>query len=97
MGVGPGELQFQRPAVAHADQVHPISPPLFSIGQPATTLEWPWSGSANNLERWCVDRHNTMVNMALTDGGSRSVRLSDLWGLKWNMTFNTNLVRPVYP
>jgi len=65
--------------------------------QPPTSYDWPWSGPANNMERWCVDRHDGDVNVALADGSSRSVAVSEIWGLKWNKGFDTDYQRPAYP
>jgi len=79
----------------HTDVLPPSSGKAH--GQPATSYDWPWSGSANNMERWCVPRHNGAVNIALADGSSRSVAVSDLWGLKWNKAFDTDYQRPAYP
>ena len=62
-----------------------------------SNYDWPWSGSGNNMERWCVDRHNGAINVALADGSSKHVAISDLWGLKWNKAFDTDYQRPTYP
>ena len=38
-----------------------------------------------------------LVTVALADGGSKHVRISDLWGLKWNKAFDVNYQTPTYP
>jgi prepilin-type processing-associated H-X9-DG protein/prepilin-type N-terminal cleavage/methylation domain-containing protein len=41
----------------------------------------------NHLQRFCIDRHGRVVNVAFLDGHAESVSLAGLWQLKWNETF----------
>ena len=48
----------------------------FSIGQ----IDWA---------DWCLDRHNSGINMLFMDGSVRKVGLKELWTLKWSRGFDT--------
>lgn len=49
----------------------------------------PWTGI--EMSRVTMTRHpNGTVNGVFADGSSRSLRMKDLWTLKWNQLFNTN-------
>ena len=43
-------------------------------------------GSANGVERCCIDRHQGAVNVAFRDGSARKVALHDLWKTRWNLS-----------
>lgn len=43
-------------------------------------------GSANGVERCCIDRHSGAVNVAFRDGSARKVILHDLWKTRWNLS-----------
>ena len=43
-------------------------------------------GSANGVERCCIDRHQGAVNVGFRDGSARKVVLHDLWKIKWNLS-----------
>lgn len=48
----------------------------------------PWQGQSN-MARFCVNRHNAMINGAFLDWSVRPIDLKELWTLKWNREYNT--------
>lgn len=45
----------------------------------------------NMMKRFCIDRHNKLINTVFLDGAATDVGLKDLWTLKWNKAFDTNV------
>ena len=43
--------------------------------------------SANNMDRFLVNRHNGYINAAFLDFSARQVGLKELWLLKWSRTY----------
>jgi prepilin-type N-terminal cleavage/methylation domain-containing protein len=52
------------------------------------------TGMVNEMKRFCIDRHNEMVNGVFVDGTVRRIGLRELWKLKWNRQFDTNADPP---
>ncbi len=46
-------------------------------------------GTNEEINQWCIDRHNGWTNMLFMDYSVRSVGLKELWTLKWHRSFNT--------
>ncbi len=42
------------------------------------------TGSTNDIQRACLNRHRGSVNVAFKDGSATNVRLKALWDLRWN-------------
>ena len=51
-------------------------PPLFDGAM--------WDGNTNELQRFCVNRHNGGVNLVYMDLSVRKVGLKSLWVQKWH-------------
>lgn len=47
-------------------------------------------GALNNMNRFCVDRHNGSVNAAFLDFSAKPVGLKELWILKWSRVYTTD-------
>jgi prepilin-type N-terminal cleavage/methylation domain-containing protein/prepilin-type processing-associated H-X9-DG protein len=58
-----------------------ISPLAFAYGDQGTT---------NEMNHFCIDRHNGWTNLMFADWSVRHVGLKELWTLKWNRDFNIN-------
>lgn len=50
-----------------------------------------------NMNRFCINRHNGTVNALFLDWSIRRIGLKQLWTLKWNRTYNVNADPPVRP
>jgi len=46
-------------------------------------------GCIDSIQRFCINRHNKLVNGDFMDGSVRRVGLKELWTLKWHKTYNT--------
>jgi len=45
------------------------------------------SASANansHMARYCIDRHSKSINVGFADNHAETVKLTELWGLRWN-------------
>jgi prepilin-type N-terminal cleavage/methylation domain-containing protein/prepilin-type processing-associated H-X9-DG protein len=51
----------------------------------------------NQISRWTINRHGQTTNIAFLDGHAASVRLRDLWNLKWTACWTPPLTPPVFP
>jgi len=52
-------------------------------------FEGEWSYSfGDNMKRFCLNRHNEAINVAMLDWSVRHVRLKGLWQLKWNRDYD---------
>jgi prepilin-type N-terminal cleavage/methylation domain-containing protein/prepilin-type processing-associated H-X9-DG protein len=47
---------------------------------------WP----SQNMDPFCINRHNGFVNCLFMDWSTRKVGLKELWTLKWHREFDTN-------
>lgn len=54
-------------------------------------------GNENMIGRVCIDRHNKGVNVAFLDSHCETVKLGDLWTLKWRGTWVTPSPLPQLP
>ena len=45
------------------------------------------NAKGHSLGRFCIDRHPGGVNIVFLDGSARTVRLAELWQLRWNKSF----------
>lgn len=39
------------------------------------------------MARFCMARHSKAINVSFLDGSTRTVKLSNLWALKWHRQF----------
>ena len=62
------------------DDVPVSRPDDFGIGSPGTT---------NEMDHFCIDRHDGTTNFLFADLSTRPVGLKGLWTLKWHREFNT--------
>ncbi len=77
----------------------PGSVPVFACGR--WVIGWPAGDdpvpsslageqmftNGNDMERFCIDRHNKKVNMIYRDLSVESVRLEDLWQKRWHKNY----------
>lgn len=94
-GYNSNSLKLRIPTLDHS-QTPAFADSVWVDGWPATTdaapadLKSPYSltGPApSQMGRFCVDRHNRAVNVAMLDGAVKLTRLGDLWKLKWSPSF----------
>jgi len=50
---------------------------------------WGNKGTADEMNQFCIDRHNGWVNFAFADWSVRKIGLRELWTLRWHKNFNT--------
>jgi prepilin-type N-terminal cleavage/methylation domain-containing protein/prepilin-type processing-associated H-X9-DG protein len=59
-------------------------------------IQAPWdfgggnTGTTNEINHFCIDRHNGWTNMLFMDWSVRHVGIKELWTLKWHKEFNVN-------
>jgi prepilin-type N-terminal cleavage/methylation domain-containing protein len=56
---------------------------------PALTEADAWAG-ANEIKRYCINRHKGYEGCVFLDGHARKVGLKEVWKFKWHPNFNTN-------
>jgi len=56
---------------------------------PALNESDAWVG-ANEIKRYCINRHRGFVGTVFVDGHARKVPLKELWKLKWHQKFDIN-------
>ncbi|GAI06205.1 unnamed protein product [marine sediment metagenome] len=66
--------------------------------QPAEFEDW-WMDEigANEMRRFCANRHNGCVNGVFVDFSIRKIELKQLWRLKWSRGYNVNADPPIWP
>ncbi len=47
-------------------------------------------GTTNEINHFCIDRHNGWTNLLFADWSVRHVGLKELWTLKWHRAFDVN-------
>jgi prepilin-type N-terminal cleavage/methylation domain-containing protein len=70
--------------------------PLCTDSPPEYDGQFDW-GFSSNMRRYCVNRHEGVVNVALADFSVRKVGLKQLWKLKWHRTYDVDFLPPVWP
>jgi prepilin-type N-terminal cleavage/methylation domain-containing protein len=60
----------------------------FDSDSPPVESEAPSYGG-NMMARFCLNRHNGIVNGAFMDFSARRIGLKELWTLKWHRSFDT--------
>lgn len=61
-----------------------------------TPIPFPWdfgardTGTTNEINHHCIDRHNGWTNFLFMDWSVRHVGLKELWTLKWHKAFETD-------
>jgi prepilin-type processing-associated H-X9-DG protein len=102
--VNSGVPEFWRtPYVAGAEKV-----PVFADGQwkDADPVAWDqpspyeqdvWTPNHNEMQRFCVSRHNGGVNMLFLDWSVRKIGLKYLWRQPWHRTFDLEAPLPTWP
>ena len=48
---------------------------------------WTSAYGTGQMNRYCFDRHNWFINTSFMDGSAQSVRVEDLWKLKWHRSY----------
>jgi prepilin-type N-terminal cleavage/methylation domain-containing protein len=56
--------------------------------EPALTEQDAWTG-ANEIKRYCINRHRGYEGCVFLDGHAKKVGLKEVWTLKWHRNFNT--------
>jgi len=46
--------------------------------------------NVNDMQRYCLNRHNGTTNGAFLDASVRAIGLKELWRLRWHRRFDTN-------
>jgi prepilin-type N-terminal cleavage/methylation domain-containing protein/prepilin-type processing-associated H-X9-DG protein len=69
--------------------LHTDKPPLLPEVE-HTGGDW----AINAMQLFCIDRHNGGINSLFIDFSVRKVGLKELWKLKWNRAFKTNVPPP---
>jgi prepilin-type N-terminal cleavage/methylation domain-containing protein/prepilin-type processing-associated H-X9-DG protein len=54
-------------------------------------------GADGGMARMCIDRHPDGINVAFMDGSVRTIKLPDLWSLKWHKEWKTPQHPPLLP
>ena len=69
------------------------------VPQPVYDDMSTWKIGPNQMQRFCIDRHNGWVNSVFVDGSVKKVALKQLWGLKWHKSYQTGNIytRPGAP
>jgi len=47
-------------------------------------------GTVNEIDHFCIDRHNGWTNFLFMDWSVRHVGIKEVWTLKWHREFDTN-------
>ena len=95
----PKEHFWNTPNVNGAAQIPLFLDSVFWCGWPDDTDRPPsfdgehWSGDADSMHRFTIDRHSQGINAVYLDYSVRKVWLKTLWDQKWSKRFNTG-VRP---
>ena len=53
---------------------------------------WSKIGGNRQMNRYAVDRHDHLINVAFMDSSTRSIKIEDLWHLKWHRKFQMKSV-----
>ncbi|MHC4596725.1 MAG: type II secretion system protein [Planctomycetota bacterium] len=97
-GVGQSQQRYARrwktPHVSGAGYVPLFMDAQWIDGWPNPTNEPPayydqqWQ-AGSNMGRFCVNRHNEMINGAFLDWSVRKIGFKELWTLKWHREYDT--------
>jgi len=71
---------------AFADCLWVGGAPHHTDSPPEYEGEWSYS-FGNNMKRFCLNRHNEAINVAMLDWSVQHVRLKRLWTMKWNKEY----------
>ncbi|MHC4326028.1 MAG: type II secretion system protein [Planctomycetota bacterium] len=61
--------------------------------EPAQTMDAFFitnQGTSQEMNHFCIDRHDGFVNLLFMDWSARNVGLKELWTLKWHRSYITN-------
>lgn len=101
--IGEREKHWRSPDVKGAANVPLFLDSNWVDGWPEPTDEPPkfdgqfdW-GFSSNMRRYCVNRHNGVVNCLIADYSVRKIGLKQLWKLKWHRTYDIDYPPPVWP
>ena len=90
------EWQWRTREVKHASTIPLFLDCAFYGAEPRAKDEPPrYDGDqsspskANQMRRFCINRHNGNINGAMLDGHVESIGLKQLWTLKWHRQFDT--------
>ena len=53
--------------------------------------------NGNGMQRICIARHGRAINVTFMDGHVETVKLQNLWGLKWSPTYVAPATAPAIP
>jgi prepilin-type N-terminal cleavage/methylation domain-containing protein/prepilin-type processing-associated H-X9-DG protein len=53
-------------------------------------FQWGDQGTTNEINHFCIDRHQGWTNFMFMDWSVRHVGLKEIWTLKWHREFNVN-------
>jgi len=102
-GHGAPEDHWRTPYVKSAANIPLLLDCNWVDGWPEPTDEPPefdgqfdW-GFSSNMRRFCVNRHNRVVNILFADFSVRKIGLKQLWTLKWHRGYDVNADPPVWP
>ncbi|MHC4477075.1 MAG: H-X9-DG-CTERM domain-containing protein [Planctomycetota bacterium] len=97
------ELFWRTPYVANAADVPMVLDSQWKAGdpypfdEPAGFETDVWVPYVDDMQRYCVNRHNGGVNAVFLDGSVRKVGLKFLWLLEWHREWPEDFPLPVWP
>ncbi len=98
----PKEFFWKSPNIKGASQIPLFLDSVFWCGWPDNTDTPPseegehWSGDADSMQRFVMDRHSQAINAVYMDYSVRKVWLKSLWRQKWSKRFSLNEPLPVW-
>ena len=96
----PREYFWKSPNIKGASQIPLFLDSVFWCAWPDNTDTPPsfegehWSGDADSMHRFTMDRHSQAVNVVYVDYSVKKVWLKSLWQQKWSKRFNVNELQP---
>jgi prepilin-type N-terminal cleavage/methylation domain-containing protein len=96
----PAEFFWKTPNVRGAAQIPMFLDCVFWCGWPDNTDRPPsfegehWSGDADSMHRFTMDRHQQGINGIYVDQHVEKIWLKELWRQKWSKRFDTNGPQP---
>ncbi len=91
----PARWQWKTPFVEGASDIPMLLDGIFYCAWPQYDDYPPATATSqildthDNMQRFCLDRHQETINAVFMDGAARPVGLKELWTLKWHRQYNT--------
>jgi prepilin-type N-terminal cleavage/methylation domain-containing protein/prepilin-type processing-associated H-X9-DG protein len=64
----------------------------------SNTEKYYWNGEqSGDMDNVATQRHGKFVNVSFVDGSARTMKLPELWGLKWHATWTAPATLPPVP